>query len=171
MSVINSYPLIEKLIAQTNEGVGEQVIVAGTRPGNLELPVVADGADPVVSEILVDDQDDPLFFEVTPYSVWSLDYRAGANAENAAGTYLFASLRLQTQAGATVAESMKICGATLPDGHGISFWFQDSYVYVNNTAGSVLLTLSLPHTGNSLVYEIYGTYSRIAGTKLYNIPH
>jgi hypothetical protein len=179
MSVLNGLTVIktfvEGLIADAfvpvDDGLGEVVVVAGTRAADLQLPVVADGGAVVVSEILVNNDDDPLFFEVTPYSVWNLDYRAGANAGNGAGTYLFASLRLQTQGGATIAESMKICGAVLPDGHNISFWFQDSYVYTNNTADSVFLTLSFPHTGNSLVFDMYGTYPRIVGTKLYNIPN
>jgi hypothetical protein len=182
MSVLNGLTVIKTFVndliadafAPVNNGLGEPDTVATLFVGNIVLPIVADGGALVVSPILLTAAGAPLYFEVTPYSVWNLDYSAGTNAENAAATYLFTSLRLQTDGGVTVAENMQQCGAVLPDGHNISFFFQNSYVFTNNTANSVLLTLTLPHTGNSAALSVYGAgggAARIVGTKLYNIPN
>lgn len=179
MSVLNGFTIIKdvcvSLIADAfvpvNDGIGDPVVVAGTRPANLVLAVVANGAPEVVAEILVDDQDDPIFFEITPYSVWSLDYRTGTNLANGAGTYIYGALNLQKQDGTLVNVNQHICGATIADGHNVSLNMADSYVYTNNTADSVFLTLSFAYTGNTLEYEVYTTFTRIVGTKLYNIPH
>jgi hypothetical protein len=162
--------LIADAFAPVNDGIGVPEIVAGTRVANLVLPVVNVGDPEAKAEILVDDSDDPIFFEITPYSVWSLDYRTGTNLANGAGTYAFGALNLQTQAGTIINQNQHIMGATIPDGHNISLWMADSYVYTNNTANSVFLTLSFSYTGNTLTYEVYTTYTRIVGTKLYNIP-